>query len=236
MFFGMRISAQSLPAANQDPIPQNLEEIKKRIHLPPYYYFNGINLKVICHVLINEVGIPQEWVIVGRTDFLLGYLFNQQIKDLRFNPAIVNGVAIKAWVLNPVYFTGPELFDSIEIRKSEPGERDYGFDKIYRVEKEKEEMLSFPDGILRFNNLQVISLNGNDIPTVPDAICELKDLRILNLQGNRISQLPACISEMTKLEYLFLGDNSLKIDRQDLQKKLPDTHIVWEKAFDNPDK
>jgi LPXTG-motif cell wall-anchored protein len=70
-------------------------------------------------------------------------------------------------------------------------------------------------GIEVFKNLQILTLNDNDLTSLPDTIGDLSSLQILELNDNDLTSLPDAIGDLSSLQSLYIGDNDLT--------SLPDT-------------
>uniref|UniRef100_A0A3Q2YX85 Leucine rich repeat containing 18 n=1 Tax=Hippocampus comes TaxID=109280 RepID=A0A3Q2YX85_HIPCM len=69
-------------------------------------------------------------------------------------------------------------------------------------------IISLPDFIHDFNNVQVLDLHSNYIPPT---IGLLKNLVILNLCNNRLTQVPKQLGLLQNLQMLYLGLNRLQM-------------------------
>ena len=66
-----------------------------------------------------------------------------------------------------------------------------------------------PPEIGQLQQLQVLSLVGNQLTALPAAIGQLQQLRELYLNDNQLTALPAAIGQLQQLQKLFLSDNQL---------------------------
>jgi len=70
---------------------------------------------------------------------------------------------------------------------------------------------SFPMGLLQMEQLEALSLYGNNIKTIPHEISALKNLKHLNLGGScGLERFPNEILGLSELTYLGLSYNNLK--------------------------
>ena len=63
--------------------------------------------------------------------------------------------------------------------------------------------------IWKLENLEFVSIWGNQLQTLPDAICELDNLQKLHINNNRIEKLPPDFILLNNLEVLRVGYNDL---------------------------
>lgn len=69
---------------------------------------------------------------------------------------------------------------------------------------------SFPMGLLQMEQLEALSLYGNDIKIIPSEISILKNLKHLNLGHCNLIEFPNGILGLSELTYLKLSCNNLK--------------------------
>lgn len=67
-----------------------------------------------------------------------------------------------------------------------------------------------PNQIIRFKNLKILDISGNNLSEFPEVICKLKRLVELSIQFNHIYSLPEEIGNLENLKGLFLDCNHLK--------------------------
>ena len=68
----------------------------------------------------------------------------------------------------------------------------------------------FPDGILKFKELEYLDLSSNRLRNISEGIGNLKDLHYLDLSSNKIDKLPTGIGNLQNLKELNLSGNKLK--------------------------
>ena len=81
--------------------------------------------------------------------------------------------------------------------------------RVIRLSLEFLQLKEFPRTILKFRNLDHLSLYRNQLSTLPPEISQLKKLNTLYLSGNQLSMLPPEISKLTNLTILVLAFNKL---------------------------
>jgi protein TonB len=101
--------ADEIPNEFPDPDVQlpdvNLEDITRRAVYPRMARENGIEGKVTVKVLIDEEGRPMRASIEMGANVLLDSAAIQAVRATRFQPAMLNGEPVKAWLFLPLNFT-----------------------------------------------------------------------------------------------------------------------------------
>jgi len=88
----------------QEPQPVNMADFKKNIGYPPQAKETGISGKVILKVLVNKEGSVEKHIVVKSPHPILTEACVNQLKLLKFTPAIQAGKPIKFWMIVPVDF------------------------------------------------------------------------------------------------------------------------------------
>lgn len=99
--FGMKKSDENI---NIEPVPLNMQEVKRRIGYPPVAKEAGIEGQVIIRILVDEQGNYIRHIIAKAGHPILQMAIEEHIKELRFTPAIQNGKPTKFWVNLPLNF------------------------------------------------------------------------------------------------------------------------------------
>lgn len=99
--FGMKKSDENI---NTEPVPLNMQEIKRRIGYPPVAKEAGIEGKVLLRILVDEKGNYMRHKIINSAHPLFDREIEKYISELRFTPAIQNGKPTKFWVNLPLNF------------------------------------------------------------------------------------------------------------------------------------
>ncbi len=89
-------------------------------------------------------------------------------------------------------------------------QRDYK-DRVFRLELEDLKLTEFPKTIFKFNNLEYLSLNKNEISSLPPEIKQLTNLKTLKLGNNPFGKFPQEITQLINLIELYLTNNQLNI-------------------------
>lgn len=88
----------------QEPIPTNIDLIRRKIGYPQIAKDAGIEGSVIIRVLVDERGNYQAHKVISQSHPFLGKNCERHIADLTFSPAIKNHRPIKYWVNIPFGF------------------------------------------------------------------------------------------------------------------------------------
>ena len=67
------------------------------------------------------------------------------------------------------------------------------------------ELCIIPDSIENLENLEILSLNGNNLNSIPEGIGNLKNLKELYLRRNQFKHIPQIIQHLKNLKVLDLG-------------------------------
>ncbi|XP_066963781.1 LOW QUALITY PROTEIN: leucine-rich repeat-containing protein 40-like [Macrobrachium rosenbergii] len=118
-----------------------------------------------------------------------------------------------------------EIPDKLIDNASEAGVRTIDLSKnVLTQVPEKLEMLSghvseimlpnnrltlIPSWFGKFQRLQFLDVQGNQLSDLPTDLAELLHLREINISANRFEQIPACVYEMKQLEILMAADNKI---------------------------
>ncbi|XP_057682830.1 leucine-rich repeat-containing protein 18-like [Corythoichthys intestinalis] len=85
---------------------------------------------------------------------------------------------------------------------------------LFRVDElimSRNRIVSLPDFIRDFNNMQILDLHSNYLEELPTTIGLLKNLLVLNLCNNRLQQVPKELGQLQNLRTLYLGLNQLQM-------------------------
>ncbi|XP_077481637.1 uncharacterized protein LOC144092580 [Stigmatopora argus] len=85
---------------------------------------------------------------------------------------------------------------------------------LFRVDElllSRNRIVSLPEFIRDFNNMQILDLHSNYLEELPPTIGLLKGLLILNLCNNRLTQVPKELGQLVNLQKLYLGLNQLQM-------------------------
>ena len=88
----------------QEPIPTNIDQIRRKIGYPQFAKNAGIEGSVVIRVLVDEQGNYQAHKIISQSHPFLGKNCEKHISDLQFSPAIKDNRPIKYWVNIPFGF------------------------------------------------------------------------------------------------------------------------------------
>ncbi|MCS7152636.1 MAG: TonB family protein [Bacteroidia bacterium] len=91
-------------AVEKEPVPTNIDDIKKRIGYPPLAKEAGIQGKVIVRVLVGKTGKYEKHVVLKSPHKLLTEAVEKELPNLEFTPGIQAGRPIKVWVTIPFDF------------------------------------------------------------------------------------------------------------------------------------
>jgi hypothetical protein len=107
-------------------------------------------------------------------------------------------------------------------------------DKTEILSLEGQEYNTFPNEILRLDNLIELNLANIGITELPEAIGNLKYLKRLNLDGNDLSKLPPSLKNLPCLKTVFLRGNFIDCDYLlSLQRNIPGLQIITDREEDN---
>lgn len=86
---------------------------------------------------------------------------------------------------------------------------------------------SFPVSICRIKQLEMLSLDDNQISELPEQITKLRNLRYLSIKNNNISHITENISYLKKLETLDLRGNPFSdYDADIIRALLPNCKVI----------
>lgn len=88
----------------QEPSPVNMADFRKSIGYPPQAKEANISGKVILKVLVDKEGNIEKHIVVKSPHQILTEACTNQLKQLKFTPAIQAGKPIKFWMIVPVDF------------------------------------------------------------------------------------------------------------------------------------
>lgn len=91
-------------AVEKEPAPVNMGDFKKNIGYPPQAKEANIQGKVILKVLVDKSGSVEKHIVIKSPNPLLTEACVNQLKTLKFTPAIQAGKPTKFWVVVPVDF------------------------------------------------------------------------------------------------------------------------------------
>lgn len=90
--------------AEEEPVPVNMEEIKKMIGYPQLARDAGIEGQVVIRVLVDKNGNYARHRIINQVHPILAKACEEQLHKLKFTPAIQGGKPIQFWVNIPFNF------------------------------------------------------------------------------------------------------------------------------------
>ena len=80
----------------------------------------------------------------------------------------------------------------------------------------------------RFQNLEVLVLDGNKLKSIPHEVFKARQLRLLSVKGNKLSKLPDSISQLENLTLLDVRGNGFSNDYiEELKALLPGCEIRY---------
>jgi Leucine-rich repeat (LRR) protein len=80
----------------------------------------------------------------------------------------------------------------------------------------------------RFQNLEVLVLDGNKLKSIPYELFKARQLRILSVKGNQLSKLPDSISQLENLTLLDIKGNGFSKEYiEELKALLPGCEIRY---------
>ncbi|WP_298516910.1 leucine-rich repeat domain-containing protein [uncultured Kordia sp.] len=82
--------------------------------------------------------------------------------------------------------------------------------KTTQVSYALKELIEYPKGIEKLENLEILSFNINHLSSLDPSICEFKKLKTLRLHSNKFKEFPVEIACLTTLEALSLDSNELQ--------------------------
>jgi len=85
----------------REPVPINLDEIRRRIVYPPLAEEAGIQGKVIVRVLVGKDGKYRKHVILKSPHKILTEAVEKELPNLEFTPGMLAGKPVKVWVTIP---------------------------------------------------------------------------------------------------------------------------------------
>lgn len=88
----------------KQPVPVNLNDIKKNIGYPANAKAAGIEGKVVIRVLVGSDGRYKKHVVIKKPHALLVAPCVKEVKKLQFTPAIQAGKPVQCWVNIPFKF------------------------------------------------------------------------------------------------------------------------------------
>jgi periplasmic protein TonB len=91
-------------AVEKEPVPVNMADFKKNIGYPPQAKEAGIEGKVLLKVLVDKEGNVEKHMVLKSKHQLLTDACVNQLRTLKFTPAIQAGKPTKFWVVVPVDF------------------------------------------------------------------------------------------------------------------------------------
>ncbi|MBL4703320.1 MAG: leucine-rich repeat domain-containing protein [Flavobacteriales bacterium] len=83
-------------------------------------------------------------------------------------------------------------------------------DKVYKLKLERLKLKEFPEAILTFKNLQILSLSKNKIKEIPEAISQLKYLQEVDFGKNKVVEFPEGLTQCIHLRKLVFSQNLLQ--------------------------
>ncbi|MEO0896316.1 MAG: TonB family protein [Bacteroidota bacterium] len=92
------------PLLEAQPVPINMDIVKRLIGYPKVARDNGIQGMVVVRVLVDETGAYEDHILINQVAEELSTEVEQQLPQLKFTPAIQNGRPIKFWVNIPFNF------------------------------------------------------------------------------------------------------------------------------------
>ncbi len=90
--------------AEEEPVPVNMEEIKKMIGYPQLARDAGIEGQVVVRVLVDKNGNYAKHRVINQVHPILAKACEEQLPKLKFTPAIQGGKPIQFWVNIPFNF------------------------------------------------------------------------------------------------------------------------------------
>ena len=91
-------------------------------------------------------------------------------------------------------------------------------EKITQASYAFRELIEYPKGIEKLENLEILSFNINHLTSLDPSICEFKKLKTLRLHSNKFKEFPVEVVCLTTLEELSVDSNEL----QDVSKEIGD--------------
>jgi TonB family protein len=229
------VSPNEFVLLEMEPVPLNLNELKRLIGYPRAAMEAEIEGKVIMRVLIDERGQYVKHLVIKDAHPYLTDAVTSKISAIRFTPGIQKGKAIKVWVTIPFDFkllkdlTPPAksgVFYSLKDALASPDPS-----SVVELYLNGKNLTAFPKEILKFPNLILLELGDNKLTRIPAEITSLTALRLLGLQMNRLNSLPADLWEMPSLKGVNLKNNAFS---KSYQKSLLKDHA--QKIFPKDDK
>jgi len=96
--------SDSLIVLEKEPIPINMNEIKKKIGYPMKAQKDSIQGKVLFRVLIDKEGNCVSYKLLKSVSSIFTEAIEPYIKELKFTPGFRKGKPIKCWVTVPFIF------------------------------------------------------------------------------------------------------------------------------------
>ena len=109
---------------------------------------------------------------------------------------------LKAQLLSLEELNDAYKYESLEEALKNP-------DKVIRLDLKRQDLDSLPLDILKFKNLQYLSLRKNQFNYFPVELSHLVNLQVLDLSKNELTSIPPEISSLTNLKHLILNNNQL---------------------------
>lgn len=210
----------------KEPVPVNLDDLKRAIGYPAAALDSEIQGKVIVRMKINEQGMYMSHVVIKDPHPVLTHAVSAKLSMLRFTPGIQKGRPIKVWVTIPFDFklTGggedklppgtTTKFYSLEdaLAAPDPGH-------VRALYLNGKGLVSFPPEILKFSQLEILELGGNQLSSIPVDINRLSHLHVLGLSMNRFTAIPPEVLAMPSLRHVNISRNQLDKRQQKALEK-----------------
>ena len=215
----------------KEPVPLNLNELKKAIGYPPLALEADIEGRVILRILIDEKGQYKEHLVMKDPHPLLTKAVEAKIPMLKFSPGISHGAAIRVWVTIPFEFkltkgananaTASTTFYDLQEALKQPS-------NVQELHLQGQGLKTFPMEVLQFPNLRLLELSHIENDTATSEIYTLKNLEWIGMSHNQLVDLPEDLWLLPRLRGINIQENGFsKKMRQSLAKD--HTHMLYPK-------